>query len=144
MLPIDGRSIGIALATTLALCFGVVWYPKAVMRLDGRATDNSALSFSDRQVAGGNSVVVDQAAALEADVLIPRTETFRLVTGPRLRHATSLTITYVESWYRYFLMPRRPASDARWILCYGCDKAELVNYHERWHDANGISIGLER
>jgi hypothetical protein len=48
---------------------------------------------------------------------------------------------YVESWYRYFLLPRRPAADARWIICYGCDTTELGKYVVRWHDRNGISIG---
>ena len=99
---------------------------------------------TDRHIAGGNSIVVDQEAADEADVLIPRTETFRVRVGPGLRNATSLTSTYVESWYRYFLLPRRPSLDARWIICYGCDTSELGSYQVLWRDNNGISIGRRR
>jgi hypothetical protein len=129
-------------ALVLVLGIGAVYYGKALARLDATADKNSALSFSDREVAGGNSIIVNQEAAYEARALIPPTEHYRVRTGPRLRNATALTATYVESWYRYFLMPRRPAADARWIICYGCDLAELgPRYDVRWRDSNGISIG---
>jgi hypothetical protein len=125
----------------LMLGIGAVYFVKALIRLDGAADKNSALSFSDREIAGGNSIIVNQEAAYEARALIPPTEHYRVRTGPGLRNATALTATYVESWYRYFLMPRRPAADARWIICYGCDVAELgPRYDVRWRDGNGISI----
>jgi len=141
MSRIDGRRAAIALTLLATLIVSAIYYAKSLARLDDRADANSELSFSDRLVAGGNSVVVNQEAATEADALIPRTETFRVRVGPRLRNAQALTSVYVESWYRYFLLPRRPAADARWIICYGCDTSELGNYVVRWHDTNGISIG---
>jgi len=141
MSRIDGRRAAIALTLLATLIVSAIYYAKSLARLDDRADANSELSFSDRLVAGGNSVVVNQEAATEADALIPRTETFRVRVGPRLRNAQALTSVYVESWYRYFLLPRRPAADARWIICYGCDTSELGNYVVRWHDRNGISIG---
>jgi hypothetical protein len=138
---IDARRVAVPLTVVVTLIVGGVYYGKSIARLDDRADANSGLSFSDRVVAGGNSVIVDQEAATEAEALIPRTASFRVRVGPRLRHATDLTSVYVESWYRYFLLPRRPAADARWIICYGCDTTELGKYVVRWHDGNGISIG---
>jgi len=135
-------------AAILLIATGViatVYLAKALPNLDETADANSALSYADREIAGGNSILVDQEAAYEARALIPSGETYRVRVGPGLRNATPLTSTYAESWFAYFLMPRRPAGDARWIICYGCDPAELGrSFHERWHDANGISIGRVR
>lgn len=139
---LDRRKAGVLLAVVLATGFGLVYYAKALARLDDVADTNSALSFSDREIAGGNSMIVNQQAAYEAVALIPPTAPYRVRTGPRLRNATPLTLQYVESWYRYFLMPRRPTLDARWIICYGCDASDLgPSYRVRWRDDNGISIG---
>jgi hypothetical protein len=137
----DAGRIPVVLAIGAALVVGSVFYAKAIAHLGDRADANSALSFSDREIAGGNSIVVDQAAANEAQILIPKTQTFRVRVGPGLREPTPLTSVFVESWYRYFLMPRRPADDARWIICYGCDTSELGGYTPRWRDDRGISIG---
>lgn len=144
MRRLELRNATVALASLSAVALGLTYYPKAINDLGDRAQFNSSLSFSDRHIAGGNSIVVDQEAADEADALIPRTATFRVRVGPRLRNATSLTRTYVESWYRYFLLPRRPSLDARWIICYGCDTSELGSYQVLWRDKNGISIGRRR
>jgi len=128
----------VAITATSAL----VYLPRALSRLGDSASRNSALSFADREIGGGNSIVVDQNAAYEARALIPRSGTYRVVTGGRLRNATSLTGSFVEGWYRSFLIPRRPSPTARWIVCYGCDVSQLgAPYVARWQDDNGISIG---
>jgi hypothetical protein len=135
-------------ATVLLAAVGIVaivYFVKAVVKLDNTASNNSALSYADREIGGGNSILVDQEAAYEARALIPSMGTYRVRVGPGLRNATPLTSTYVESWFAYFLMPRRPAEDARWIICYGCDRSDLApSFVERWHDENGISIGEQR
>jgi hypothetical protein len=42
-------------------------------------------------------------------------------------------------------MPLRPASDARWILCYGCDRSELGDrFKIVWQNGGGISLGTIR
>jgi hypothetical protein len=139
-MPRDLRAIPVGVALAAAVVVGAVYYVKAIDQLGDRAHANSELSYSDREVAGGNSIVVDQEAANEAQVLIPRSATFRVRVAPDLPNATSLTSTFAESWYRYFLMPRRPADDAHWVICYGCDTSELGAYVVRWHDDQGISI----
>jgi hypothetical protein len=132
----------VAVLLSVSAAVAAVYLVKGLAKLDDTAEQNSALSYADREIAGGNSIVIDQDAAYEARALIPPNETFRVRVGPDLRHATSLTSTYVESWFTYFLMPRRPAADARWVICYGCDRNDLgPSFDERWHDDNGISIG---
>jgi hypothetical protein len=132
------------LVFVLAPVIGIAgtYYVKAVPHLDELADKNSELSYSDREIAGGSSIVINQEAAYEARALIPVTGSFRVLTGDSLRHATSLTLPYVEGWFRYFLFPRRTSGDARWIICYGCDPSAVGDrYIVRWRDANGISIG---
>jgi hypothetical protein len=129
----------------LALVFSVVAvrYPKALSQLGDSASSNSSLSFEDREIAGGNGIIVDQRAAYEARALIPVTDSYRVVVGPNLQRKTELTEGFVTSWLTYFLMPRRPAEDARWVICYGCDLAMLGPSSEvRWQDDDGISIRL--
>jgi hypothetical protein len=137
--------LAVSLCVVLTLGVTAVYYVKALSRLGDTATSNSSQSYDDREIAGGNSVVVDQVAAYEARGLIPRSATYRLVTGPGLRTSTELTQTFVGDWFRYFLMPRRPRPDARWVICYGCDTAALGgSYAARWADDKGISVGQLR
>jgi hypothetical protein len=134
--------LGVVLVVFVSSVFGLVYFVKALTRLDDVATANDMLSFSDREIAGGNSIVVDQQAAYQARALIPRSDSYRVVTGGTVKGATPLTLPFVESWYRYFLMPRRPAADARWIVCYACDVSKLSGpFTVIWRDKNGISIG---
>jgi hypothetical protein len=135
---------GVIVVLCVALSLTVVGarYGKALSQLGDTASSNSSLSFDDREIAGGNSVVVDQLAAYQARALIPVTDPYRVVVGPALRGATELTDANIGGWLRYFLMPRRPAEDARWVICYGCDSSTLGNRYEvRWRDDKGISIG---
>ena len=141
MRRVDARFAVVVLVLAAPVVVGGPYYLKALRRLDARADANSSLSISDRRVAGGNAIVVDQAAAFEADALIPAHAAFRVIVGPGLRRVTPLTRLHVESWFRYFLLPRRPSASAHWIICYGCDTRELRGYEARWRDAIGISIG---
>src|SRR5262249_51017051 len=103
-----------------------------------------ALSFADREIAGGNGLVVDQGAVYAARGLIPNDQTYRVVVGPDYEGGTDLTGTYVDSYYRYFLLPRRPAEDASWIVCYGCDLSHYEGAKVRWKDDEDISIAQVR
>ncbi len=132
----------VVLVLVVSSGLGLVYFAKAISHLDDKAKANSDLSYSDREIAGGNSIVVDQQAVYQARALIPRAATYRVVTGPTVKDATTLTLPYVGRWLRYFLMPRRPAADAHWIVCYGCDVSALGGpYTVLWRDKNGISIG---
>jgi hypothetical protein len=137
--------LGVVLCIAAALGVGLIYYGKALRQLDNTASSNSALAYDDREIAGGNSVIVDQAAAYEARALIPVGTAYRFAIGSGLREQTDLTEKYAGDWFRYFLMPRRQRVDARWVICYGCDLATLgASYDVRWRDADGISIGQLR
>ena len=116
--------------------------PRTIRDLGDEAGRNAALSYADREIAGGNSILVDQLAAYQARAAIPADETFRVVTGPGLKETTPLTLQAISGWLTYFLMPRRQSADAAWVICYGCDQAKLGGpYREVWRDEVGISIG---
>lgn len=133
--------LGVILCVAAALGFGLVYLARAVDRLGDDASRSSALNFDDREFAGGNSLVVDKRALYEARALIPEDETYRVVAGPRVEGATELTEDYIDQYARSFLMPRRPTADARWILCYGCERSALGDGAAVvWDNGAGISL----
>ena len=132
---------GVTAVVAVTAAVAAIYYVKAVSQLGDTAASNSSLSYDDREIAGGNSLIVDQAAAYEARALIPAHATYRFEMGTQLRERTELT-KYAGDWFGYFLMPRRPAADAQWVICYGCDTSALgASYVVRWRDELGISIG---
>ena len=134
--------LGVVLCTAIALGVGLVYFVKAVDRLWDTARTNAAQNFDDREFAGGNAVVVANRPLYEARALIPEDETYRVIAGPGVDGATELTAPFIDQYARYFLMPRRPSPDARWIICYGCDRSELGDGFEVFlEDETGIFIG---
>jgi hypothetical protein len=131
---------GVITAVGVAAGFAVALYPGTVGDLGEIASSNSELSFADREIAGGNAVVVDQAAMYQARARIPADATYRVETGPLLEDATGLTRPFITDYARYFLMPRRLASDASWVLCYGCDVRALGEGDVVWSGEEGVSI----
>src|SRR5262249_32204046 len=114
----------------------------AVLReLDNDASRNAALSYSDREIAGGNGLVADQKAVYAARGLIPRHASYHVAVSPSFEGGTDLTKGNVASYYRYFLLPRRPAERAPWVVCYGCDTSAYgADAKVVWKDDEGISI----
>jgi len=134
--------LGVLLCTALALVVGLVYFAKAVDTLGDRARTNAAQNFDDREFAGGNALVVANRPLYEARALIPEDETYRVVTGPDVEGATELTASFIDHYARYFLMPRRPSPDARWIICYGCDPSSLgASFEVLLEDEAGILVG---
>jgi hypothetical protein len=134
--------LGVVLCVAVALGYGLVYFAKAADRLGDQASSNAALNFDDREIAGGNALLADSAPLFEARGLIPEDETYRVVAGPNVEGATELTEDFIDQYARYFLMPRRPSADARWILCYGCDPAALgEGFEVLWRDDDGVAIG---
>ncbi len=144
--PAGTIRVGVVFLVGAATVAGLLRLPPVVRALGDDASRNSSLSYADREVAGGNGVVVDQAALYEARARIPEDEAYHVAVDSDFAEGTDLTVPFVESYYQYFLMPRRPADDARWLICYECD---LDQYGERaqvvWEDDRGISIArIER
>jgi len=134
--------LGVVLCTTLALGIGLVYFVKAMDRLGDTARTNAAQNYDDREFAGGNAVVVANRPLYEARALIPEDEAYRVIAGPGVDGATELTAPFIDHYARYFLMPRRPSPDARWVICYGCDRSELGDGFEVFlEDEAGIFVG---
>ena len=133
--------LGVVLTAAVALGYGLFYFVEAVDRLHDNARANSALNFDDREFAGGNALVGVNEPLYEARALIAENETYRIVAGPNVEGATELTEPYVDQFARYFLMPRRPSPEARWIICYGCDPATLGGDLEIvWRTEAGVLI----
>ena len=132
---------GVVLVVAVAAIAVVSRYPAALRDLGHEASRNSSLSYADREIAGGNKLVVDQIAVYAARSLIPEDETYHVAVNPRHKWGNALTVRFVESYYQYFLMPRRPAPTAPWVICYACD---LAQYEARvtvlWKGDERISI----
>jgi hypothetical protein len=135
---------GVISAVVVACALVAAYYPKTMRDLGRMADENSSLDFQDRRIAGGNAVIARQDVLVYAETMIPRTAAYRVVKGPNLSETTGLEF-YVEDYFRYFLMPRRPSDDASWIVCYGCDRAQWGNrFHVLVDVGDGNAIGRLR
>jgi hypothetical protein len=133
--------LGVVLCVAVALGYGVVYWVKGVDRLHDDARSRAALSFDDREFAGGNALV-SNAPLYEARALIPEDETYRYVVGAGLEGEDATLAIQVGDYLRYFLMPRRRADDAPWVFCYRCEPAELGEGFEIvYRDEERILIG---
>jgi len=94
----------------------------------------------DRKVGGGNSVIPDQDVLFEALGRIPADETFAVAVGEPQQGWTDLTATYAETFLRYFLLPRRVDPEARWIICFACDRQAIPGARAVWEGEDGIAI----
>ena len=140
--PHGAVRLGVVLCVAVTVALGLVYVVRAVDRLGDDAGRNAVANFDDREFAGGNSLAVDKNALYEARALIRPDETYRVVAGPGVDGANELTEQHIGEYARYFLMPRRPAEDARWVLCYGCDLSQLGDDLEiLWRNDAGIALG---
>jgi hypothetical protein len=138
--PTGPIRIGVLFLVVTTAIAAVVAYPGVLGDLGDTAARNSTQSYSDREIAGGNGIVVDQAAVYEAQALIPKDATYHVAVGPGYV-GEELTRDHVASYYRYFLLPRRPAEVAPWVICYGCDLSEYgPDADVLWRGDEDISI----
>ena len=131
----------------VAFCLAVILialgmrYPDAFRGLNATARANASLDWVDRQLGGGNSVLPSQSIAIEARGLIPESETFAVSVGEPREGWTELTVQpVVETYMRYWLLPRRLRPDASWILCFGCDRSAYADAKPVWEGEDELSI----
>jgi hypothetical protein len=139
--PIRVGVIFLVLATVVAV---VVGYPTTLKDRSDAAARNAALSYADREIAGGNGLVADQQVVYEARARIPPDATYHVAVDQNFQAGSDLTVPYVAGYFHYALMPRRPAEDAPWIVCYGCDLAKYGESEVVWRNDDGISIARVR
>lgn len=129
--------LGCVVVTLVALAYH---YPGALEEAGREADDDAALSYSDREFAGGNSVVADQGGLYEARGRIPPDGAYAVSVGPRVEGWTDLTAPFVPWFARYFLLPRRQFDDAPWVLCYACDLGDYPGFETVYTGSDGISL----
>jgi hypothetical protein len=139
--PAGPVRLGVAFLVAAATIAAVVTYPGLMRESDDEASTHSAQTWIDRAVAGGNGIVANQQAVYAARALIPVDSTYHVAIAPDYTGGDELTQGHVASYFRYFLMPRRPDEGAPWIVCYGCDLAEYgPNAEVLWRGDEDIAI----
>jgi hypothetical protein len=143
--PAGSFRIGVVFLVVTTAAAVLLEYPTTLRDANRTASGNRSLSFADREVAGGNELVADQAAVYEARARIPEDATYHVAVDAGYTGGSDLTVPHVAAFYRYFLMPRRQTETAPWLICYGCDlgsygsRAEVV-----WQSPEGIAIARLR
>jgi hypothetical protein len=119
----------------------LIGFSSAVEKFGARATRYAALNRDDRAFAVGNSIIPDKQVLYEVRYR-PRTEAFRVVTGPGpITDATALTRSSADDFARYFLMPRRVDPHSPLVICLGCIPSDLgLRVHTLWTDHAGSSV----
>lgn len=115
-------------------------YPLELRDLGRVADANASLSYADRDVAAGNGIFPEQVALYQLAGRIPRDATYRVSVGDRQDGWTDLTQSAAEPFLHYWLLPRRPAPDADWIICIGCNAADYPTAVEEWSGEAGIRL----
>ena len=81
--PVGIVRIGVVFLVAAATVAVVVRYPPVLRELgDGTRTETVRLSYADREIAGGNGLVVDQLAVYAARGLIPDDATYHVAVAP--------------------------------------------------------------
>lgn len=125
-------------ATTLVAA--AIRFPQTFADANRTARANAASDYLDREVGGGNSVLPAQAVAIEARGRIAASGTFDVDVGPPQEGWSELaTPDAIETYLRYFLLPRRPRDDAPWVLCFACDRDAHPGARVVWED-EGLAI----
>jgi hypothetical protein len=132
--------LGVLLVVLTVLVAAAVRYPQQIRAVDAQADANARLSFADRDVAGGNGIFPEQRALYEIIGRIPATASYRVSIGPARPDWTPLTSGSAELFLHYWLLPRRPSADGRWLICIGCDRAEYPGAREVWSGEAGVSL----
>jgi hypothetical protein len=133
--------LAVAVLVSLALAAAGVEVWRAVSDLQAAAAHAESLSFADRDVAAGNSILPDQRLAYAARAWIPRNGRYRVVLGDGpIPGEKPLTRSDAVVFLRYFLLPRLPSASAGWVVCLGCERPVLGALDVVWDDGQGSSL----
>ncbi len=142
----DAARVGIVVGCVAALLVALaVRYPDSFADANRTARENASLDYLDRVLGGGNSVLPDQSVALEARGWIPPNGEYTAVVGPRQPGwSTLVTQESVDTYLRYFLLPRRASEAASWVVCVGCDQDAYPGATTVWEDSGSHGLAILR
>lgn len=133
----------VVLFCVAVMLVALAWlYPHEFADANSTARANARLDYLDREIGGGNSVIPDQAIAIEARGHIPERDTFTVAVGEPREGWSELAIPdTLDTYMRYFLLPRRTNADAPWIVCFACDRSAFPDAKPVWEDEeHGLAI----
>jgi hypothetical protein len=132
------------LVLAAAVAVGLIEFPSAFRELQGRAAGNAAQPAEFRPLAGALGIDISRTFMLAAQALLPEDESFVVQTGPHIQVSTPITISALPAFMQTWLLPRRAvdATQAQWLLCYGCDLAPWRGKLDvKFDDGTGAVIG---
>lgn len=124
------------------MLLSLAWrYPQAFADANRTARANARLDYLDRELGGGNSVLPDQAMAVEARGWIPEDGTYVIDVGePQETWSELASPGALATFMHSFLLPRRDSAGAPWVLCFACDRGAYPGAETVWEDEEGLSI----
>ena len=96
--PVGMVRVGVVFLVGVTAVASVVRFPSTFDRLSDAAARGSSISYADREIAGGNGVVDDQAAVYEARARIPPRGIYHVAVGTEFEAESNLTVPYVASY----------------------------------------------
>jgi hypothetical protein len=131
--------LAVLLCVVVAAVAAALRYPAALSDLNDIARRNAKLSYTDREIAGGNAALPNQRSMYEARARIPSGAPYAVAVGGRLDTWPPLAPDHIFTFAHYFLAPRLESADADWVLCFNC---ELERNPGRvvWRDDDGNAL----
>lgn len=139
--PPAAARVLVAVCIVVAGGWGLLRMDEVMGLFDWRADRNAKQTYLDREYSDGGAVP-NRAVVEAARRTIPAEEPYRVVLGPRLESEGRFTQLVVADFLKYFLLPRRQAAGAEWVLCLGCDPDTLGGSFEVLADGgDGVLFG---
>ena len=119
----DATRLAVAGIVAAALAVAAAGFVPTFRALEREADANASSSPQERRLAGAYAVDISRDLLLAAKRRIGPGQTFAVVTGPRVKVSTPITLTALPAYAEFWLLPNRAVDDpgaADWVLCYGC------------------------
>lgn len=118
------------LLTTVA--WGIYGFVPVMRELRERTVVAAEFPRGRERVAPAAYLDLSTSYFLEARALIPNSDTYAAVAGPRFVSKVIRPEGVVPAFAQYALLPRRQVSvdEADWLLCYGCFPEDVTGGFE--------------
>lgn len=135
--------IGVVLVAASAVATLVAGFGGAYDDFAGRANGNRGLTRSARDLSAAYATDMSRSYVVAARDIVPAGANFAVETGDKVVVSTPVSIYAARNYLQFQLLPRRlvPASEAAWLLCYGCDRAAFAGrFDVVWDAEPGLAI----
>jgi hypothetical protein len=143
--------VGVLVLVLAAVLIGVVGLTHSLVFFDKRADGYSSLAYLDLIYGHGyrvlgnepRSLFRDRAVVEAASAVMPMNAEYRVVVGRDWQPGwtTRWSKTLEADFLRFFLLPRRQTTSARWVFCFDCDLGSTVDFEILARGRDGLSFG---